>query len=56
MKEFKTIDQQVEILKRRGLLFENEVGAKNKLIRYGYYEIVNGYKDFIIVDKDNFSH
>lgn len=54
MKEFKTIDEQIEILKSRGLLFQDEYDAKNKLLRYGYYEIVNGYKDFILKEKDKF--
>lgn len=54
MKEFKTIDEQIEILKGRGLLFQNRFDAKDKLLRYGYYEIVNGYKDFILKEKDKF--
>lgn len=54
MKEFKTIDEQIEILKTRGLLFQDEHDAKSKLLRYGYYEIVNGYKEFILKEKDRF--
>lgn len=47
-KEFKTIDEQIKILKDRKLLFENEEAAKQNLIRYGYYEIINGYKTPLI--------
>lgn len=54
MKEFKTIDEQIEILESRGLLFQNKYDAKDKLLRYGYYEIVNGYKEFILEEKDKF--
>ena len=34
-KPFKTIDQQISILKSRGLLIQNEEAAKNNLRRYG---------------------
>ncbi|MGG5304664.1 hypothetical protein IGK16_002285 [Enterococcus pernyi] len=48
MKSFKTLDEQLEILKSRGLLFSDEDSAKKKLSFYGYYEIINGYKDFLL--------
>lgn len=54
MKPFKTIDEQIDILKSRGLLFENEEAAKKHILNYGYYEIVNAYKDFIVDDNDKF--
>ena len=53
MKEFKTIDEQIEILKNRGLIFIDEEIAKKNLLRYGYYEIINGYKDFLLKPKNN---
>lgn len=43
-KPFKKIDEQIEILKKRNLLFISEEDAEKKLRRYGYYEIINGYK------------
>lgn len=43
-KPFKTVEEQIEILKSRNLMFLNEEGAKENLKRYGYYEIINGYK------------
>lgn len=51
-KPFSTFDKQIEILKSRGLLFNDESYAKDKLSFYGYYEIINGYKDFLL-DKNS---
>lgn len=48
MKEFKTIDEQIELLKSRGLTFENEKFAKNMLLQNNYYNIINGYKELFI--------
>lgn len=41
-----TIDEQINILKRRGL----DVGSNpgKYLIQYGYYNLINGYKDLFI--------
>lgn len=44
-KPFLTIDKQIELLEKRGLLFQSKEAAKNNLLSYGYYEIINGYKD-----------
>lgn len=41
-KEFKTIDEQIEILKLRGLTVEDEKVAKDFLLRNNYYR-VSGY-------------
>lgn len=43
-KPFKSINEQIEILKERNLVFSDEEAAKENLSRYGYYEIINGYK------------
>lgn len=51
MKPFRTFDEQLEILKSRGLIFSDEDDAKKKLAYYGYYEIINGYKDFLLEPK-----
>lgn len=48
MKEFKTYDEQIKILKHRGLIIEDEEFAKKKLQENNYYNIVNGYKDIFI--------
>ena len=50
MKPFADKIQQIDILKSRNLLFLDENKAKRVLMRYGYYEIVNGYKMFLLED------
>ncbi|WP_308553778.1 Abi family protein [uncultured Peptoniphilus sp.] len=52
MKPFTTIEDQIEILKSRNLKFLDEVSAKKSLTFFGYYEIVNGYKDYLL-DQNN---
>ena len=42
-KEFKTIDEQIEILKRKGLIIEDETEAKEILLRENYF-FINGYR------------
>ncbi len=44
-KNFTTFEQQIEILKQRNLKFGSEETALTALQRYGYYSIINGYKD-----------
>ena len=52
-KPFKTVKEQIEILKLRNLLFHDEEAASKSLHRYGYYEIINGYKDNFMIDPTN---
>lgn len=52
-KPFKKIDEQMEILKDRNLLFLNEEADKKRLQEYGYYEIINGYKSEFLIDKSD---
>ena len=56
MKDFKTIEEQIDILKNRGLIFNDENKAKQILISNNYYNVINGYKDLFITQgsKDNF--
>ncbi|MGH2224051.1 hypothetical protein ACQ1ZB_15115, partial [Enterococcus faecalis] len=35
----------------RGLVFSDKENAKKKLFFYGYYEIITGYKDFLLEKK-----
>lgn len=50
-KPFKTIDEQINILaNERNLKIPNIESAKVALSRYGYYEIINGYKDNFMID------
>lgn len=51
--EYTTIDEQIKKLKSQHLLFENEAYACTCLRTYGYYNIINGYRDpYIIRDYD----
>ncbi|QHF55452.1 MULTISPECIES: Abi family protein [Streptococcus] len=53
-KPFKTIDEQIEILKSRNLTFLHEPSARRILATVGYYELVNGYKDIGIEEGERF--
>ena len=48
MIDFKNYDEQIEILKQRGLTIANEDKAKNILKVNNYYNVVNAYKDIFI--------
>lgn len=50
-KDFKTVEEQIEILKMRGIIINNEI-AKEILTENNYYYLINGYKDLFI---DNYS-
>lgn len=52
-KPFRTVDQQVEILKSRGMGFGDPDGAKRFLLRENYYAVVNGYKDLFLEAKSS---
>lgn len=52
MKEYKTIEQQVEILKKRGLIVTDENKLRKYLLSYNYYRL-SGYS-LKYRDKDNF--
>lgn len=51
-KLFKTINEQIEILKSKGLTFNDIKNANNILINNNYYYLINGYKD-IFIDKNS---
>lgn len=48
MKEFKTIEEQIDLLKSRNILFKDEENAKKILLHNNYYNIINGYKDLFL--------
>lgn len=52
-KPFKTIEEQIQILKRRNLIIANEESARIVLQRYGYYEVINGYKNHFMISNDD---
>lgn len=46
MKPFKTIDEQIEILKSRNLTINDNEKAKKYLLTNNYYNIINGYSKY----------
>ena len=44
-REFKTIEEQIEILKSKGLKFKNEKNAKHILLRENYYYLTEEYEN-----------
>lgn len=53
MKPFKTLDEQIEILKKRNLNFQDEEKAKKYLLNNNYYNIINHYSKFFMDTKTN---
>ena len=52
-KPYISIEDQISLLKKRNLLISDEESAKKRLTRYGYYAIINGFKDPFMVDPNN---
>lgn len=50
---FTTVDEQIELLKSRHLIVDSVDATKSLLVNYGYYSIVNGYKDSYVYLKDD---
>ena len=42
-KDFKTIDQQIDIFKKKGLIIDDEAMAKDVLLKENYF-FLNGYR------------
>ncbi|MGU7966346.1 Abi family protein [Streptococcus suis] len=53
MKPFKTLDEQITILKGRGLNFHDEDEAKRYLLTNNYYNVINGYSKFFTTKRDH---
>lgn len=52
-KTFKTLDEQVQILKNRGLVINDEEKAKQILLKENYF-FINGYRHLFVKSwKDN---
>lgn len=49
-KPFKNLDELLDILKNRNLIIENEEKAKEILLSFSYYDLINGYKDLFMVN------
>ena len=52
-KEFKTLDEQIEILKSRGLIIDDDEKTKDLLLRENYF-FINGYRHLFM--KNNKGH
>lgn len=50
-KTFKSVEEQVEILSNRGLVFKDRENAIKILYKISYYDLINGYND-IFLKKD----
>lgn len=48
MKEFKTFNQQLTILRSRGMIVPTDGNPKRFLEQENYYNIINGYKDLFL--------
>lgn len=51
-KNFKSIEEQISLLKSRHLLFENENLAKEVLRKYNYFDIINGTEDILLSSRN----
>lgn len=55
MKKFKSLDEQIEILKQRGMIITNEERAKKYLLSQNYYNLINGYAKFFPREGENYT-
>lgn len=51
IKEFKTLDEQIEILKNRGLVINDIDGTKRLLLRENYF-FINGYRHIFLKNRN----
>ncbi|MCO0831954.1 Abi family protein [Fructobacillus sp. W13] len=49
-KKYQDVDQQIQILKQRNLLFDDEESAKYRINEFGYYEIISDNSEPFMVD------
>lgn len=47
-KPFKNLEEQLDILKDRGMKIHDYEFSKRILHRYSYYDIINGYKSYFL--------
>lgn len=53
MKEYKTFNQQLKILRQRGLQVPTDGKPKKFLEQENYYNVINGYKDLFLQKDEN---
>lgn len=49
---FKTYEEQIEILKSRGMVIDNDEQAIKTLKRANYYSLINGYKELFVTNTE----
>ena len=49
MKNFKTLDEQLEMLKKKNIFVNSDEETKEFLSKENYYNIINGYKDLFLL-------
>ncbi|WP_283579604.1 Abi family protein [Ligilactobacillus aviarius] len=54
LKEFKSISEQIELLKSRGLIINDEEKATKYLLTNNYYNIINGYSKPFLESENNY--
>lgn len=54
MKPFKTIEEQIQLLRERKLVIENETYAKDYLLSNNYYNIINGYSKYFPLENETY--
>ncbi|MET1982493.1 Abi family protein [Enterococcus faecium] len=52
-KPFKTLEEQIEILKQRNLKFKDSENAKYVLMNNSYYGLINRYKEIFSISTQN---
>ena len=55
MKDYRTFNQQLGILRKRGLIVPKDGSPKRFLEQENYYNVINGYKD-LFLQKDSFGN
>lgn len=55
-KYFRSTDEQIEILRKRGLRIEDEELAKKSLLRYNYYKLVNSTLKYFKEDTEELKY
>ena len=53
-KQFKTLDEQISLLKERGLIIPDTNKAKRYLLTSNYYNIINGYGKYFQDSPDHY--
>lgn len=55
-KYFKTLDEQVDLLRSRNLIIDDEKRAKEKLFHYNFYKLINGTRKYFISERGSYQY